>query len=149
MQKFHFPGSTGSVNRRAKKWMDAIRISPGFEKPLGSSATFVNDGGEQRSHGNLGCTAWKNLAQAGQLLAACLIAVLALLIILSTIVPLFVAVVLSGPATALLIWLLLWIQEQRYITALDRALPAAVGRLGAQLRSGSGIQPALEKTLNQ
>ncbi len=87
------------------------------------------------------------ITSAGHLLAACLIAVLALLIILSKIVPLFVAVVLSGPATALLIWLLLWMQEQRYVTALDRALPAAVGRLGAQLRSGSGIQPALEKVV--
>jgi Flp pilus assembly protein TadB len=83
----------------------------------------------------------------GRLLAFCLVAVLSVLVALSKLVPLFVALVLAGPATALLIWLLLWMQEQRYVSALDRALPAAVGRLGAQLRAGSGIQPALEKVL--
>src|SRR5262249_6510646 len=83
----------------------------------------------------------------GRLLAFCLIAVLIVLVVLSKLVPLFVALVLAGPATALLIWLLLWMQEQKYVGALDRALPAAIGRLGAQLRSGSGIQPALEKVV--
>ena len=83
----------------------------------------------------------------GRLLAFCLISVLAVLIVLSKIVPLFIAMILAGPATALLMWLLLWMQEQKYIHALDRALPAAVGRLGAQLRAGSGIQPALEKVV--
>ena len=82
-----------------------------------------------------------------RLLMFCLVAVLTVLVILSKVTPLFVALLLSGPATALLIWLLLWMQEQRYVAALDRALPAAVGRLGAQLRSGSGIQPALEKVV--
>src|SRR5262245_5899378 len=83
----------------------------------------------------------------GRLLAFCLVSVLVVLVVLSKIVPLFVAMILAGPATALLMWLLLWIQEQKYVGALDRALPAAVGRLGAQLRSGSGIQPALEKVV--
>jgi hypothetical protein len=83
----------------------------------------------------------------GRLLTFCLIAVLILLAVLSQLVPLFVAIVLAGPATAVLLWLLLWMQEQRYIATLDRALPAAVGRLGAQLRAGSGIQPALEKVV--
>ena len=82
-----------------------------------------------------------------RLLAVCLAAVLTVLVVLSKVTPLFVALLLSGPATALLIWLVLWMQEQRYVAALDRALPAAVGRLGAQLRSGSGIQPALEKVV--
>jgi Flp pilus assembly protein TadB len=81
------------------------------------------------------------------LLACCLIAVLAVLVVLSKIVPLFIAMILAGPATALLTWLLLWMQEQKYVNALDRALPAAIGRLGAQLRAGSGIQPALEKVV--
>jgi Flp pilus assembly protein TadB len=83
----------------------------------------------------------------GRLLAFCLVAVIIVLVVLSKIVPLFLALVLAGPATALLLWLLLWMQEQKYISQLDRALPAAVGRLGAQLRSGSGIQPALEKVV--
>ena len=82
-----------------------------------------------------------------RLLVACLAAALTVLVILSRVTPLFVALLLSGPAAALLIWLLLWMQEQRYVAALDRALPAAVGRLGAQLRSGSGIQPALAKVV--
>ena len=71
-----------------------------------------------------------------RLLTCCLLAVLAVLVVMSRAIPLFVALLLSGPAAALLIWLLLWMQEQRYVAALDRALPAAVGRLGAQLRSG-------------
>jgi Flp pilus assembly protein TadB len=83
----------------------------------------------------------------GRLLAFCLVAVTIVLLALNKIVPLFLALVLAGPATALLTWLLLWMQEQKYISQLDRALPAAVGRLGAQLRSGSGIQPALEKVV--
>jgi Flp pilus assembly protein TadB len=87
------------------------------------------------------------IASEGRLLAFCLLAVLVILIVLSQIAPLFVALLLSGPATALLLWLLLWAHEQRYVGHLDRALPAAVGRLGAQLRSGSGIQPALEKVV--
>ena len=87
------------------------------------------------------------ITSASRLLASCLLATLLILSALSAIVPLFVALVLAGPATALVIWLLLRVQEQRYIGALDRALPAAVGRLGAQLRSGSGIQPALHKVV--
>jgi hypothetical protein len=87
------------------------------------------------------------IASAGRLLAFCLLAVLLVLVGLSTVMPLFVGLILAGPATALLTWLLLWVQEQRYVSALDRALPAAVGRLGAQLRSGSGIQPALHKVV--
>lgn len=82
-----------------------------------------------------------------RLLAFCLIAILIVLVVLSKVILWFVALLLAGPATALLTWLLLWMQEQRYVSALDRALPAAVGRLGAQLRSGSGIQPALEKVV--
>ena len=82
-----------------------------------------------------------------RLLAFCLISVLLVLVLLNFIAPIFLALLLSGPATAVLTWLLLWIAEQRYRNALDRALPAAVGRLGAQLRAGSGIQPALEKVV--
>jgi hypothetical protein len=85
------------------------------------------------------------ITSASSLLVFCLTSVMIVLVVLSTITPLFLALLLAGPATALLTWLLLWVQEQRYVSALDRALPAAVGRLGAQLRSGSGIQPALEK----
>ena len=85
------------------------------------------------------------IATATQLLTLCLLVVLTVLAVLSAIAPLFIALALAGPATALLLWLLLWLREQRYRAALDRALPAALGRLSAQLRSGSGIQPALEK----
>jgi len=87
------------------------------------------------------------IATERQLLIFCLIAVLTVLLVLNALVPLFIALVLAGPATAFLLWLLLWIREQQYRAALDRALPAAVGRLGTQLRSGSGIQPALEKVV--
>lgn len=87
------------------------------------------------------------IVSEGRLLVFCLISVLIVLVALTMIAPIFLALVLAGPATALLTWLLLWIQEQKYVGTLDSALPAAVGRLGAQLRSGSGIQPALEKVV--
>ena len=87
------------------------------------------------------------IATERQLLSFCLLAVLIVLLVMNLIVPLFVALMLAGPATALFLWLLLWLREQQYKAALDRALPAAVGRLGTQLRSGSGIQPALEKVV--
>ena len=87
------------------------------------------------------------ITSAGKLLAFCLVSVLVALVVLNKIVPLFIALILASPATALLTWLLLWMQEQKYVNQLDRALPAAVGRLGAQLRAGSGIQPALEKVV--
>ena len=87
------------------------------------------------------------VATETQLLTFCLAAALLVLIVLPMVIPLFIALVLAGPATALLLWLLLWLREQQYKAALDCALPAVFGRLGTQLRSGSGIQPALEKVV--
>lgn len=87
------------------------------------------------------------IISAGHLLACCLGAGVSVLVLLDRLVPLMFALVLAGPMTALLIWLLLRIAEQRYQTMLDRALPAAVGRLGAYLRGGSGIQPALARVV--
>lgn len=84
---------------------------------------------------------------APRLLAICIVAVIVILVVVSRIGPLLVAVVLAGPATALLIWALLWFEEQRYVTRIDAALPATVGRLEAQLRAGSGLQPAIEKVI--
>src|SRR5258705_7845018 len=43
------------------------------------------------------------ITTAGRLLAFCLIAILVVLVILSIVVPLFVALALAGPATALLL----------------------------------------------
>jgi Flp pilus assembly protein TadB len=84
---------------------------------------------------------------ASRLLAICVVAALMILIAVSRIGPLLVAVVLAGPATALIIWALLWFEEQRYATRIDAALPATVGRLEAQLHTGSGLQPAIEKVI--
>lgn len=84
---------------------------------------------------------------ASRLLAICIVAAIVILVVVSRIGPLLVAVVLAGPATALLIWALLWFEEQRYVTRIDAALPATVGRLEAQLRAGSGLQPAIEKVI--
>ena len=84
---------------------------------------------------------------ASRLLAVCVIAALVILVILSRVGPLLVAVVLAGPATALLVWALLWFEERRYVARIDAALPAFVGRLEAQVRTGSGLQPAIEKVI--
>lgn len=87
------------------------------------------------------------IAGETQLLGVCLLATCAIILGLSRLAPLFVAVVLAGPAAALLIWMALWALERRYVARLDSALPAAVGRLEAQLRGGSGLQTALQKVL--
>jgi hypothetical protein len=82
-----------------------------------------------------------------QLMTICMVVALLMLVMLSRLIPLFVAIVLAAPATALLIWLLLWWKEQQYRAKLNHALPAAVGRLAAQLRAGSGFPTALAKVV--
>jgi hypothetical protein len=87
------------------------------------------------------------ITSEAQLLGICVSAAAGLILVLSRVAPLFVVIILSGPATALLIWLLLWVFERQYVSRLDSALPAAVGRLEAQMRSGSGLQTALQRVL--
>ncbi len=58
-----------------------------------------------------------------------------------------VAIVLAALLTTLIAWALYRVAAQRYTTQLDRDLTAAVGRLSAMLRSGSGFRPALERVL--
>ncbi len=85
------------------------------------------------------------IVTSAQLLTSCLVAALGALLVLSLLGPLFWAVVLAGPATALLLSFLLWTQETRYRTQLDAALPAAVNRVAAQLAAGNGVHQALEQ----
>lgn len=87
------------------------------------------------------------IASETRLLAICVITLTAMVVGLSTMAPLFVAVILAGPVAAIAIWALLWLLEQQYRSKLDSALPAAVGRLEAQLRGGSGLQTALQRVL--
>jgi Flp pilus assembly protein TadB len=87
------------------------------------------------------------IATESQLMTICLLVALIGVVVLSRLAPLFVAIVLAGPVTALLIYLLLWWKEQQYCTKLNHALPAAVGRLAAQLRAGSGFPTALAKVV--
>ncbi|HWQ13900.1 MAG TPA: hypothetical protein VNL77_13965 [Roseiflexaceae bacterium] len=81
------------------------------------------------------------------LLGICLVTACTLVVVLTGLAPFFVALVLAGPLTAVIVWGALWAMERRYVAALDAALPAAVGRLQAQLRAGSGFQHALQKLL--
>ncbi len=66
---------------------------------------------------------------------------------LSLTVPIFLALALATPLAALLIWALLAIAEARYVALIDRDLTAALGRMSALLRSGSGFRTALERLL--
>ena len=59
----------------------------------------------------------------------------------------FLALLAAAPLTIGLIYLAQRILEARYRNRLDKTLVAAVGRLGAQLRSGQGIQGALSKVV--
>jgi hypothetical protein len=87
------------------------------------------------------------IARETQLLGISLASTIGLILALSPVAPLFVVIILSGPAVALLIWLLLWVLERQYVSRLDSALTAAVGRLEAQMRAGSGLQTALQRVL--
>lgn len=80
-------------------------------------------------------------------LGICTGVTLALVIALNRVTPMFVALILAVPATAALVWGLIRLFERRYIARLDRQLTAAVGRLGALLRSGNGYRQALDKVL--
>ncbi|NTV65316.1 MAG: hypothetical protein HGA65_17540, partial [Oscillochloris sp.] len=66
---------------------------------------------------------------------------------LSLIAPIFLALVLSAPLSASLIWALLAIAEARHVAQIDRDLTATVGRLSALLKSGSGFRVAVERIL--
>jgi hypothetical protein len=79
-----------------------------------------------------------------QLLQCCLLAALLALFALAAIGPLFMALLLAGPVTALVISVLLWSLRARYQAAIDNALPAAVARLSAQLVANNGIQQSLQ-----
>jgi len=82
-----------------------------------------------------------------QFLSICLGCALVVLVALLKVMPMFLALLCAGPLTAGLIYLAQRILEARYRNRLDKNLVAAVGRLGAQLRSGQGIQGALGKVL--
>ncbi len=66
---------------------------------------------------------------------------------LSFAAPIFLALALSAPFAAALIWILLTFAEARYVGLIDRDLTAALGRMSALLRSGSGFRTALERVL--
>lgn len=57
------------------------------------------------------------------------------------------AIVLAGAFTIVLAWGLYAAAGRRAAAQLDRDLTAAVGRLSALLRSGSGFRPALERVV--
>ncbi|HEY0739337.1 MAG TPA: hypothetical protein VGD69_30725 [Herpetosiphonaceae bacterium] len=84
------------------------------------------------------------IATPGQLLTSCISTLIVVLVVMSYLGPLFVAILLAGPATALMIWGLLVLRERRYRRDLDRALPAAVSRVAAQLAAQNGFQAALD-----
>jgi Flp pilus assembly protein TadB len=59
--------------------------------------------------------------------------------------PALVAALLTGPSAVLAAWAVLGALELRYRDRLDRALPPAVARLAARLRSGESFQSALAR----
>ncbi|RRR67112.1 MAG: hypothetical protein EI684_19495 [Candidatus Viridilinea halotolerans] len=65
--------------------------------------------------------------------------------ILVFLAPLGLALLLGAPLAALATWLISLHAHNRYINDLNRDLTGAVGRLGALLRAGSGLRPALER----
>ncbi|MBX0331133.1 hypothetical protein K2Z83_26135 [Oscillochloris sp. ZM17-4] len=62
--------------------------------------------------------------------------------------PIFVAMAVTAPLTAGLVWVLIQVFELRYTNHLERDLTAAVGRMSALLRSGNGYRQSLVKLLD-
>ncbi len=87
------------------------------------------------------------VASESQFLSICLACALVVLVALLKAIPMFLALLCAGPLTAGLIYLAQRILQARYRNRLDKHLVAAVGRLGAQLRSGQGIQGALGRVI--
>jgi hypothetical protein len=87
------------------------------------------------------------IADAGRLVGAALASAILVTLVLSQLAPVLLAALLAGPAGVLIAWALLHVLELRYRDALDRALPAAVGRLAARLRSGASFQAALARVV--
>lgn len=85
--------------------------------------------------------------EPARLLLICALATAAVSAGLCLVAPLFLAAALAGPLAALMIWGLLRLAERRYVAALERDLTAAVGRLSALLRAGSGFRAAVERLL--
>jgi hypothetical protein len=83
----------------------------------------------------------------GRAVAICAGVVGALAAGLSLIAPTFIALALAAPLAAILIWALLSAAEARYIAAVNRSLTAAVGRLSALLKSGSGFRSAVDRVV--
>lgn len=82
-----------------------------------------------------------------RLVAICLGAAAAVAVGLTLLVPPALALLLGGPAAALLAYALIVAAERRYVALLERDLTAAVGRLSALLRASNGLRPALERVI--
>jgi Flp pilus assembly protein TadB len=61
--------------------------------------------------------------------------------------PTWIALIAASAITLLIAWMGMQHALRRATSTLDRDLTAAVGRLSALLRSGSGFRPALERVL--
>ncbi|NTU86319.1 MAG: hypothetical protein HGA45_44490 [Chloroflexales bacterium] len=84
---------------------------------------------------------------AERLVATGLGVTLALAACLSLVAPLALALPLGVPLAALAAWWIGAVAYRRYSARLDRDLTAAVGRLSALLKAGSGLRPALERVV--
>ena len=84
----------------------------------------------------------------GRLLAICVAVALLLFLVGALVLPMFVALMLAGPLTALLVWVMVQYYEGRYVARLDRDLTAAMGRLSAALKGGNSYRQALDRLLS-
>lgn len=83
----------------------------------------------------------------GRLAAAGLAVAAALAVCLSLAAPPALALAAGPPLTAIAVWAIGSAASARYTARVERDLTAAVGRLGALLRGGTGLRPALERVV--
>ncbi len=84
----------------------------------------------------------------GQVVIYCLLASIIVLSSMAFIPALFVALALAGPVAALIVLAFMYRANRRYIAQLDRALPAAVGRLYAFMKAGRGFRESISRVIN-
>jgi hypothetical protein len=84
---------------------------------------------------------------AGRLVVAGLAVGLTMAVGLSLVTHVFIAVAFGAPLAALAMWGYAAAEAARYSARLELELTAAVGRLGALVRGGAGLRPALERVV--
>ncbi len=82
-----------------------------------------------------------------QVLVYSLIAAMVVLGGMAFLPSLFLALALAGPVAALIVMAFIYGSDRRYVSQIDRALPAAVGRLYSFMKAGRGFRESISRVI--